>query len=243
MGTYTTNYNLYMPTIGEQGWGKLVNGNFTTIDNTMSGLNTRMGTAETNITSLTSRIGTAETTITSNVSRIGTLETEADTFDSRINSLEVDSGYVYVKPTQTANNTIGSYTLGNSSSTGTHASPGNNVYLSPTPINLNPVITIKRGFKLIEDLPITISGTFSLRAGGGQKHANWVMYVYKDGVQIAYKAYSGADDPTSNPSISFTTTVTGACVLSAKCLNPFRTSGTHTTTLSLNGASGNIYIG
>ena len=33
MGTYTTNKNLFMPTVGEQGWGELVNGNFETIDN------------------------------------------------------------------------------------------------------------------------------------------------------------------------------------------------------------------
>ena len=33
MGTYTTNKNLFMPTVGEQGWGALVNGNFETIDN------------------------------------------------------------------------------------------------------------------------------------------------------------------------------------------------------------------
>lgn len=46
MGTYTTNYNLYMPTIGEQGWGTLVNGNFTTIDTTMAGLNTRLTAVE-----------------------------------------------------------------------------------------------------------------------------------------------------------------------------------------------------
>ena len=37
MGTYTTNYNLFMPSVGEQGWGELVNGNFTTIDTTMKG--------------------------------------------------------------------------------------------------------------------------------------------------------------------------------------------------------------
>ena len=46
MGTYTTNYNLFLPTIGEQGWGDLVNGNFTTIDTTMAGLNTRIRTLE-----------------------------------------------------------------------------------------------------------------------------------------------------------------------------------------------------
>ena len=32
MGTYTTRYNLYMPTVGEQGWGTLVNENCQKID-------------------------------------------------------------------------------------------------------------------------------------------------------------------------------------------------------------------
>lgn len=47
MGTYTTNYQLYMPTVGETGWGELVNGNFVTIDSTMKGLDTRIVTLET----------------------------------------------------------------------------------------------------------------------------------------------------------------------------------------------------
>ena len=46
MGTYTTNYNLFMPTVGETGWGDLVNGNFATIDTTMKGLDTRIETLE-----------------------------------------------------------------------------------------------------------------------------------------------------------------------------------------------------
>ena len=46
MGTYTTNYQLYMPTVGETGWGTLVNGNFTTIDTTMKGLDTRLTAVE-----------------------------------------------------------------------------------------------------------------------------------------------------------------------------------------------------
>ena len=46
MGTYTTNYQLYMPSIGEQGWGDLVNGNFTTIDMIMKGLDTRIDALE-----------------------------------------------------------------------------------------------------------------------------------------------------------------------------------------------------
>ena len=46
MGTYTTNYNLFMPTVGEQGWGTLVNENFTTIDTTMGNLNARLTAVE-----------------------------------------------------------------------------------------------------------------------------------------------------------------------------------------------------
>ena len=46
MGTYTTNYNLFMPTIGEQGWGTLVNGNFSTIDSTMKSIDTRLTAVE-----------------------------------------------------------------------------------------------------------------------------------------------------------------------------------------------------
>ena len=88
MGTYTSNYNLFLPSIGEQGWGDLVNGNFEIIDTTMKELDTRVGTAETNITSLTTRMGTAETTITSNTTRIGTLETEMDTVEERVTVLE-----------------------------------------------------------------------------------------------------------------------------------------------------------
>ena len=33
MGTYTPNYNLYMPEVGETGWGELVSNNFEIIDN------------------------------------------------------------------------------------------------------------------------------------------------------------------------------------------------------------------
>lgn len=60
MGTYTTNYNLFMPSIGEQGWGTLVNGNFSTIDTTMKGLNTRIGTLETEADNIEERVAALE---------------------------------------------------------------------------------------------------------------------------------------------------------------------------------------
>ena len=46
MGTYTTNYNLFMPSVGETGWGELVNSNFSTIDLIMGGLTTRLTAVE-----------------------------------------------------------------------------------------------------------------------------------------------------------------------------------------------------
>ena len=46
MGTYTTNYQLYMPTVGETGWGTLINGNYQTIDSTMKGLSNRITAVE-----------------------------------------------------------------------------------------------------------------------------------------------------------------------------------------------------
>ena len=60
MGIYTTNYNLFMPSIGEQGWGELVNGNFTIIDTTMAGLNTKLETLETEGDAVAARVGTLE---------------------------------------------------------------------------------------------------------------------------------------------------------------------------------------
>ena len=56
MGTYTTNYNLFLPSIGEQGWGDLVNGNFTTIDTVMKGLSNNIGTLETEINAVEERV-------------------------------------------------------------------------------------------------------------------------------------------------------------------------------------------
>ena len=46
MGTYTTNYQLYMPTVGETGWGTLVNTNFSTIDTTIKSLSNRITAVE-----------------------------------------------------------------------------------------------------------------------------------------------------------------------------------------------------
>lgn len=60
MGTYTTHYNLFMPSVGEQGWGTLVNGNFTTIDTTMKSLSNHIGSLETEMDATEERVTTLE---------------------------------------------------------------------------------------------------------------------------------------------------------------------------------------
>ena len=52
MGTYTPNYNLYMPSIGEQGWGELVSNNFEILDTISNTFNTQIDTINENLTTL-----------------------------------------------------------------------------------------------------------------------------------------------------------------------------------------------
>ena len=89
MGTYTTHYNLFMPTVGEQGWGDLVNGNFTTIDTTMAGLNTRLTAVENEVNgnlSCTSVTTSGTITSTGKITANGGIGTKALTATSISNS-------------------------------------------------------------------------------------------------------------------------------------------------------------
>lgn len=76
MGTYTANYQLYMPTVGEQGWGELINGNYQTIDTTMKSLSNRLTTCESKDTSFETRIATLETGEFETVNCTGTFNAE-----------------------------------------------------------------------------------------------------------------------------------------------------------------------
>ena len=76
MGTYTTNYQLYTPTVGETGWGTLVNGNFTTIDSTMKSLSNRITAVESEVNgALSCTSVTASGKITGNGGIAGTTGT------------------------------------------------------------------------------------------------------------------------------------------------------------------------
>ena len=60
MGTYTPNYNLYMPSIGEQGWGNLVSNNFEILDTNLNDLQTQITT---NLNDLQDQIDVIDTNI------------------------------------------------------------------------------------------------------------------------------------------------------------------------------------
>lgn len=79
MGTYTTNYNLFMPSVGEQGWGDLVNTNFSTIDTTMKSLSNSIATLETEADTVVERVTVLEAgnfeTITADVGNFGEIIT------------------------------------------------------------------------------------------------------------------------------------------------------------------------
>ena len=63
MGTYTPNYNLYMPSIGEQGWGDLVSNNFEILDTNLNDLQTQITTNLNNINNLQDQIDVIDTNI------------------------------------------------------------------------------------------------------------------------------------------------------------------------------------
>lgn len=102
MGTYTTNYNLFMPSIGEQGWGTLVNGNFSTIDTTMKGLNTRIGALETETAAIEGRVTTLETGEFESI----TAGTITGDISSCFNVVSLESNQINVYPIDAYNATV-----------------------------------------------------------------------------------------------------------------------------------------
>ena len=94
MGTYTMNYNLFMPTVGEQGWGELVNGNFSIIDTTMENFSNRIGTLETETAAIEERVTTSE-------EKIEAIENIVNEGDINAVSINLGTGSIRVIPTTT----------------------------------------------------------------------------------------------------------------------------------------------
>ena len=104
MGTYTTNYQLYMPTIGETGWGTLINGNYQIIDTTMKSLSNRITAVENEVNgALSCTSVTTSGKITGNGGIAGTTGTfsGAVTAASFNGVILKSSGTITVKPSST----------------------------------------------------------------------------------------------------------------------------------------------
>ena len=98
MGTYTTNYQLYMPTIGETGWGTLVNANFSTIDTTMKGLNNRITAVENEVNGA---LSCTSVTTSGKVTANGGLSTKAltattGTFSGNVTAPNISNRNVWI---------------------------------------------------------------------------------------------------------------------------------------------------
>ena len=118
MGTYTTNYNLFMPSVGEQGWGELVNGNFTTIDITMKNLSNRATALENADTAFNTRIATCETDINTCENNISSHNTRITALENNVVSLD---GLIKIKLTPSSSyvsyaHTFPKYSLGGTNS-------------------------------------------------------------------------------------------------------------------------------
>ena len=195
MGTYTTNYNLFMPSIGEQGWGTLVNGNFTTIDTAMKGLDTRVGTLENETDVVTAKIDALE-----GVSNDGDIKSKSVTNSGTITSTGLIignggfkgnitgnvtgnlNGGVYVNVTTTSDSSIGSYNVVPSATTIKAESSTNfsQVSVQTETITINSVAkTKKKGFEFDDTVKIKVTLSATCADVGVQSCA-----LYKNGTLL-----------------------------------------------------------
>lgn len=190
MGTYTTNYNLFMPTIGEQGWGELVNGNFLNIDTAMAGLNTRIGTLETETDAIAQRVGTLEGKVSDieDISNGGDIISKSITNSESITSNKGFIGYISLPGILVNTETEGSLLYqSESGSGGVQLSENNIVNFYTTPILSRKDIKWDKYSKTYSDrvsnsVEVTLTATVNeLRANTTVSH---YLTFYRDGVEI-----------------------------------------------------------
>ena len=196
MGTYTANYNLFMPTIGEQGWGELVNGNFIKIDAAMKSLNNSILTLETADDAFDDRITALE----------------AGNFDGNV-SAETFNGDLYVNLSSTSNFVIGTYTVfvDDSAASKTYTLKNKGTYGTVSLTITDIQTTTIKGFK-INNVSVVPSITYNMGIGSidGQ-----TLYIYKNDVLVSSKTTTIND----NGRFTASTLVSVGDVLSGKVYN------------------------
>ena len=210
MGTYTTNYNLFMPTVGEQGWGTLVNGNFSTIDTTLNGLDTRLTAVESEVNG---NLSCTSVTTSGKVTANGGVGTTSLTTSSTITSTGLITGNGGFKGNLTGNVTGNLY--------------GKRV----------GVITSSKPYAW--SLEATFNNTFSFQhANGGSqtssKTSDYTPLRYWDLLENATASYSITITPTqfnynvNSVTIKFTDLISGT--VTTKTYTPNRNTVTDTVT-------------
>ena len=214
MGTYTANKNLYMPTVGEQGWGDLMNTNLSTIDTFLKPITESDGT----YTFTGNHVGNQSggTITATSISNSGTLtQTGTSTFTGKI----------------TANGGIGTKALtatsisnsGNMTNTGTLTSTGK-IYanggiegvttLSKT-VTVTPTSTaIEYAGTHVQNMCPYIPGvtyTGSIRAKGDNGSD---LYTWDTSNVMSKQSATGGADKT----FTFTNVISAVLVVKA-CLN------------------------
>lgn len=103
MGTYTANYQLYMPSVGETGWGTLINGNYQTIDTTMKGLSNRITAVENEVNGA---LNCASVTASGKITGNGGIAGTTGTFSGAVSctKLTETNKTITVTPTDSYNN-------------------------------------------------------------------------------------------------------------------------------------------
>ena len=222
MGTYTTNYNLFLPSIGEQGWGELVNGNFSTIDAAMKDLGNNIGTLETEINAVEGRVTVLEA---------GDFET--------INVVGTINGALYVNASY-EDTGIGSYEVVPSSSEISNTVGGNGTRtVSSGDITINDMVyTKKKGFEFNmcpAKLSVSVYGYTGLSSG------NLTLALYKNNVLVD----SNVANANYNRTTSFEAIVSEGDVICAKGTCAFGANyRDFTVSLTItNGLTGAVYLG
>lgn len=231
MGTYTANKELYMPTVGEQGWGDLMNTNLSTIDNflkpiTVSGSTyTFTGNQTGGSVSATSITNSGTLTSTGKITANGGIGTTSLTTSSTITS----TGKI------TANGGIGTAALtatsisnsGNMTNTGTLTSTGK-IYANggiEGVTTLNKTVTVTptstsigyAGTHVLNMCPYIpgVTYTGSIRAKG---ESSSVLYTWNTSNVMSTQTAGANVDKTFN----FTNVISAVLVVKA-CLNCWAT--------------------
>lgn len=185
MGTYTTNYNLFMPSIGEQGWGDLVNGNFVTIDTIMSGLNTRLTAVETEVNgnlSCTSVATSSTITSTGKITANGGIGTKALTTTSISNSGNM---------TNTGTLTCTGKIYANGGIEGAASSLNKDITVTPS---TNNTMRIRASVNALPYIPgATYTGTIRIQAGSG---STIIVYFMSSSGAMSSESIAASVDKT-----------------------------------------------